>query len=213
MFSKIIKFLRCLPDLKLLCSFKYSGILWDYGWWRSYKKKLPVDKEGNPLPWVTYPFIEFITPRLRKEYTMFEYGGGSSTFFFSKYVNEIFTVESDKEWYKKLKSKCQLNVTPIYKKLIRDGEYAKMAVDTGKKFDIISVDGRDRANCIKNALSALKDEGVIILDDSEREEYKESVDFLRSHSFRSIDFWGFSPGLFYRKCTSILYKDKNCLGI
>ena len=172
-----------------------------------------MDKNGNPLPWLTYPCIEFIMPKLKKEFIMFEYGGGNSTFFFSKYVKKIFTVEHEKEWHKGLKSKCRNNVILMHEKLIYGGEYSKTAVKTGKKFDIISIDGRDRVNCIKNALSALKDEGIIVLDDSERKKYKGGVDFLKNRGFRSIDFGGFSPGLFYRKCTSIFYRDKNCLEI
>jgi hypothetical protein len=51
------------------------------------------------------------------------------------------------------------------------------------------------------------------LDDSERDAYDEAVSFLLSNNFKKIDFWGISPGLFYKKSTTIFYKKKNCLDI
>ena len=82
-----------------------------------------------------------------------------------------------------------------------------------KKFDIVIVDGRDRVNCVKNAVNSIKVDGVIVLDDSERESYKAGIDFLLNKNFKKIDFWGISPGLFYKKNTSIFYKVNNCIGI
>ena len=32
-------------------------------------------------------------------------------------------------------------------------------------------------------------------------------------AYNELDFWGIAPGIFYNKCTSIFYKDNNCLGI
>ncbi len=54
--------------IKILLSQLYSGYLLDNGWFQSYKNKTSVDKNGNPIPWVTYPFIDFISERLNKEY-------------------------------------------------------------------------------------------------------------------------------------------------
>ncbi|MGZ3778662.1 MAG: FkbM family methyltransferase, partial [Mucilaginibacter sp.] len=82
-----------------------------------------------------------------------------------------------------------------------------------ESFDIIIVDGRDRVNCCKQAVDALSPTGVIVLDDSEREFYREAVDFLLKKRFKQLAFTGISPGLFYRKATSVFYKDVNCLEI
>ena len=82
-----------------------------------------------------------------------------------------------------------------------------------KKYEIIVIDGRDRVNCIKHSLKALKVNGVIILDDSERREYIKGRRYLMKNGFNNIDFWGISPGTFMKKCTTIFYKEVNCLGI
>ena len=105
------------------------------------------------------------------------------------------------------------NVNFIFKELIYNGEYSKVINVQSKYFDIIVIDGRDRVNCIKNSLRSLKNNGVIVLDDSEREEYIEGVQYLMNNGFKKIDFWGISAGLFYKKNTSIFYKVNNCLEI
>ena len=94
-----------------------------------------------------------------------------------------------------------------------DGKYCRMAHNYSEKFHIIIVDGRDRVNCCKNSITALTDDGVIVLDDSERPQYKEAIDYLKSKGFKELPFSGISPGSFINKSTTIFYKSKNCLGI
>lgn len=81
------------------------------------------------------------------------------------------------------------------------------------KFDIIIIDGLHRVECCKKALNHLKSSSVIILDDSEREEYREGIDFLMRKGMRKIDFSGIAPGILFNKCTTIFYKTKNCMDI
>jgi hypothetical protein len=38
----------------------------------SFKMKLPVDKDSKPIPWMTYPFIDFISDRLYPDMEIFE---------------------------------------------------------------------------------------------------------------------------------------------
>ena len=44
---------------------------------------MPIDKNSNPLPWVTYGFIDFISERLNKSIDVFEYGSGNSTLWYA----------------------------------------------------------------------------------------------------------------------------------
>jgi hypothetical protein len=199
--------------LKSLLSFNNKGYLDDIGWFKSFDTLSPVDKDGNPIPWVTYSFIDFIKERLNKQHTVFEFGSGNSTFFYAKYAGIVVSVEHDKDWYDKIVKSKPENSEMIFTELIRGGDYCKMPVKLGEKFDIIIVDGRDRVNCCKQAVDALSDNGVVVLDDSEREFYKEGVDFLIKKGFKHLSLSGISPGLFYRKSTSVFYKADNCLGI
>ncbi|GAB4302130.1 MAG: hypothetical protein Fur0034_16600 [Desulfuromonadia bacterium] len=101
----------------------------------------------------------------------------------------------------------------IYRELEYGGEYSMEAARQDELYDMIIVDGRDRVNCIVRSIGALSDRGVMVLDDSERTDYLEGTAWLRGEGFRRLDFWGMAPGLLYKKCTSIFYRDHNCLGI
>lgn len=216
MLNKIWKMVDIITQpkiLKQLISMKYSGYLKEIGWINSFRQKIPVDKEDNPLPWVTYSFIDFIVNRLNNKMDIFEFGSGNSTLWYASKVNTVTSVEHDSTWFEKIKENMPKNVNIYYKELIYNGEYSNFSNTLEEKFDIVIIDGRDRVNCMKNAIYSIKENGVIFLDDSEREQYKKGIDFLLNNDFKKIDFWGISPGLFYKKNTTVFYKNNNCLGI
>ena len=190
-----------------------EGALEEDGWFRSYRVSAPVDRHGEAIPWVTYPFIDFISERLEKEFDIFEFGSGNSTLFYSRHVRSVTSVEHDKAWYETMVANLPANAIMLFKELSADGDYSRSAEATLKPYDIIIVDGRDRVNCCRNCLSALKAGGVVVLDDSERPEYHAGRTFLKNHGFREIPFWGMAPGLLYKKCTTVFYRTDNCLGI
>lgn len=199
--------------LKQLISMNESGYLNEIGWINSFKNQMPMDKDSKPLPWVTYGFIDFISDRLNKDMDIFEYGSGNSTLWYGERVNSVTSVEHDRDWYEKIKSNMPKNVNINYQKLVYNDKYSNFSNNSNVKFDIVIVDGRDRVNCVKNAIFSIKDNGIIVLDDSEREQYKEGIEFLQHKNFKKLDFWGISPGLLYKKNTTIFYKSSNCLGI
>ncbi|WP_316797154.1 FkbM family methyltransferase [Pedobacter agri] len=199
--------------LKALLSYGHKGYLSSIGWFTAFDHKQAVDGAGKALPWVTYSFIDFIKERINKALHIFEYGSGNSTIFYAERAGSVTSVEHDKGWYEKVKGTSPANAEMIYCELQRDGEYAKKAALLGKKFDIIIVDGRDRVRCCKYSLDALTPNGVIVLDDSEREVYENARVLLKDKGFKEISFSGISPGLFYEKATSVFYKADNCLGI
>lgn len=191
----------------------FRGYLKEIGWIESFNHQLPINQKQEPLPWVTYGFIDFIASRLKKSMDIFEYGSGNSTLWYASKVNSVIAVEHSKEWFETIKEKMPNNVEIYFQELQYGGEYSIFSNQVNKKFDIIIIDGRDRVNSLKNSINNLKNGGVIILDDSEREAYREGISFLLNNNFRKIDFWGISPGLFYKKNTTIFYRENNCLGI
>ncbi len=54
--------------LEILCS--------KTGWWRSVKESKPVDAQGKPLPWMTYPALAWMDQLDLAECRIFEYGAG-----------------------------------------------------------------------------------------------------------------------------------------
>jgi len=199
--------------LAALLSYGHKGYLSTIGWFTAFDNHQAVDANNQPIPWVTYSFIDFIKTRLNNNLSIFEYGSGNSTLFYAKNVKKVVSVEHDKAWYDRIVKEKASNAEMIFTALERGGEYSKKATLLGEKFDIIIVDGRDRVNCCMNSINALTESGVLILDDSEREVYQKARTFLIEKGFKELPFTGISPGLFYNKTTSVFYKADNCLGI
>ncbi|MBN2768529.1 MAG: hypothetical protein JXQ68_05460 [Campylobacterales bacterium] len=183
------------------------------GWLRSLEAGKPIDKEGNPIPWINYPMIRFLEERLTDDLNVFEFGSGYSTLFYAEKVKSITSLEYDKNWFELIKSMVPKNAQLIYKKKDRDGEYCRAIHLANKKYDVIIIDGRDRVNCIKQSFSALSLQGVIILDDSQREWYKEGIVLVNEKGFRILNIEGLKPHGTDTDRTAIFYRDDNCLGI
>jgi hypothetical protein len=204
---------RVIIDLKAVYILRNYGMLYEEGWWESYRKKQSIDKEGRPIPWFTYPCIIFLNERIKGEFKIFEYGSGNSTFWWAERASEVVTCEHDLYWYEKIKSDLPHNVTIFHRNLVYGGEYSKSITNFKEYFDIIVIDGRDRVSCAKNSILALKEDGVIIWDDTERQRYQEGIKFLEASGFKRIDFWGTRPIGTAKSCTSIFYRVNNCLNI
>ncbi len=199
--------------IKTLLSFGIKGYLSEIGWFKAFETKSAVGRDGEPIPWVTYSFIDFISDRIQQDHTVFEFGSGNSTLYYAKRAQKVVSVEHDEEWFAKITSSKAANSEMIFCELEKGGKYSKMPASMDMKFDIIIVDGRDRVNCCLESLLALSDRGVVVLDDSERDHYAEAIKFFKNNGFKELSFSGISPGLFYRKSTSVFYKNSNCLGI
>jgi hypothetical protein len=183
------------------------------GWLRSYQEKLPVDAAGNPIPWYTYPFIRFVEGRLTPEMDVFEFGSGHSTIWWSKHVGSVRACEHDKDWYEVIASRLPANVVVDVAPNDSDA-YVGAAAATGRKYDIVIVDGRRRVECATRSIDALKPGGVIVWDNSDRERYEPGFAHLAAQGFTGrIDFWGMAPLSAREACTSVFYRRENCLGI
>jgi len=200
-------------DIYSLYSLKSGGPLKDDGWFKSFKEESSIDANGNPLPWMTYPAIDFLNKKITGQMSIFEYGCGYSTLWWATRTKEVIAVEHNRAWYEKMKMLTPENATINYIPLEYGGQYSRKVSEFCNKFDIIVIDGRDRVNCAINSLAAIKDNGVIIWDNSERKEYEEGIKFLHDHGYRRIEFIGMCPIVNYKSETSLFYKSNNVLGI
>ena len=215
----MIEALKTLPRFLMRKTGLYSsyylrtyGYLREMNWFRSYDTLQIIGPNNEPLPWITYPTIHFLESRLRSDMSVFEFGSGNSTFWWAKRVAQVDTVEHLKEWYDKLLPSLPDNVNLHLVELERGGEYCRTPTRLDKQFDLVMIDGRDRVNCAKQSLSALKDDGVIVWDNTDRAKYREGFEFLHYEGFRQIDFFGLGPRCVEGWPTSVFYRANNCLG-
>jgi len=211
--KSIIQFVRNPKELRALLSLRHTGYLNDVGWFNAFRIGEPVDKNNQPIPWFTYPAIDFLAGRLNKNLKVFEFGSGNSSLFFAKRVSSITSVEHNKEWFEKIKNSLPENSVIHHVESKSSEQYLQPLIKIGRKFDIIIIDGIFRNECLINSIDYLTENGVVILDDSERTDYTSGVNFILSNNFKRVDFTGIAPGLLYSKSTSIFYKSGNCLNI
>ncbi len=216
-FRRKFAFLRVMNYKRLLC-FTRNSYLAQTGWIESLRRGYPCDAEGNPLPWMNYAFIAFIKERLQPEMMVLEFGTGYSSLFWAAHVKQVFSVEHDEFFINLLKTQLPDNVTLYHAPPGGDppyyafGEYIS-SQNGGLKFDIVVIDGLARADCARHAPKVLSPDGVIILDDSQRAEYGKVHAFLQGIGFKQITFEGLKPADRAINCTTVFYRDANCLHI
>ncbi|MBK5277414.1 MAG: class I SAM-dependent methyltransferase [Bacteroidia bacterium] len=153
-------------------------------------------------PWTSQASIKTFERILHNNMIGFECGSGFSTVFFSKYLKQLTSVEHNEEWSNivrtKLKDKGITNVDYHFipsKKESSTREYSFykdynltskdftirkeyhdyfsfVSTFPNEHFDFIIVDGRARVECCLNAIPKLKEGGLFVLDNSDRDRYK-----------------------------------------
>lgn len=173
-----------------------------------------LDRKGEPLPWYTYPAIDFLSSRDFKEKIILEFGAGQSTLWRAKRSKKVVSFEGDGDWYNRVKRSAPSNVdfhlvptaTPqTCLTEIRD----TLRQNTHHSFDLIIIDGFWRFELCEVAKEVLEPTGAIIADDSNGYGFYDA--FKGSREFKRADFWGNAPGVILERCTSIYFKDKSPL--
>lgn len=184
----------------------------DVGWFTSINNQKNIFN-NELVPWVSYPFIEFLMPRLKADFAVFEFGMGSSTVFFSKKCKEVVAVEHDHQWYVKTKENLKDSSNIDLKFRALENGYSKTINENDKEYDVVMIDGRKRIDCLKNSVTNLSNKGVIILDNSDRAKYKDTFGYMSQSGFKEITISGLVIAHYMKSSTTIFYRKSNCLGI
>ncbi len=169
------------------------------GYFRSVVKGAPVAADGKPLPWFTYPAIEFLIQFNFTDKRVFEYGAGNSSLFWAARAREVVAVESDRQWFNRISGNRPSNLLLNFH---ADKEnYVSCITRQEGKFDVIVIDGQWRNACAAICDAYLNSHGMIVVDNSDRH-YK-GCDLLRKKGFFQVDFSGLSPVNSYASTTSV----------
>ena len=132
------------------------------------------DEDGTIIIFSYLPMLKKWCEKIKPK-TIFEYGPGESTNFFLSlpYLNKIISVEHDKYYYNKCKSRFKDNRLELNQVEcnVNNSSYATSILNHDEKFDMIFVDGRRRVESCISALQKASSDGCIILHDSYRENY------------------------------------------
>lgn len=179
------------------------------GWLESLQQEKPVSKSGAPIPWYTYPAIEFIEPRIRPDFRVFEYGSGWSTLWWGERVDTVFAVEHDPAWSELVQPQLPPNARVALR--TEPDRYVGEIDACGGDFDIVVVDGEHRNRCAKAAAARLKPSGAIVFDNSDRQSHSDGLRYLSGEGLLRIDFFGLVPCYPYKNCTSFFFRDTRWL--
>ncbi len=170
----------------------------DFGHNTSNLESSAMDKGGEPIPWYTYPAIEFINQLDLSGRKVFEWGSGNSSLYYAQHAREVISIESDRSWHDVIKNKTLKNGSVIYQD---ETTYCDAIKGYSSKFDLIVIDGINRNQCAEVAPDFLKKSGMIILDNSDW--HPGAVRSLNQANLIQIDFNGFGPINKYSWTTSM----------
>ena len=204
--------------LKLWLRHKFSTILY----YKIYRWLNPSD------PFFTPRAIKYISSHLNRDMKVFEWGSGASTFWFSKRVGMVHSIEHDEGWYSrgleniKLKGCNNVSLTysppvdlpadfdwhqwkyyPQLQHSLRKPDFLTYLQEIDKYpdnfFDCIVIDGRERVGCALHAMPKLKVGGFIVLDDSMRPKYREIFNIYEGWKAEVFDFGLIQTTVFSRE--------------
>jgi hypothetical protein len=178
------------------------------------------DKEGNYVPWYTYPAIEALKNWDLSGKRVFEYSSGYSTLFWAARAREVVSVEHNPVWYERISKLAPENAQIIFAPITqREGDYNATpetreqlkryseAIRDFGTFDAIILDGYEgfslRYQCARIARPQLSANGLIILDNSDW--LPVTAGFLRQSGLIEVDLSGLKPGRDYSQTTSFFF--------
>lgn len=180
-----------------------------FGQWRSVRERMAVNAKGMEVPWYTYPAIEYLSGFDFSDCDVFEFGSGNSSAFWASRARSVCSVEDNQDWFDVVRKKKKANQTIIHR--ANELGYAKSLAEQGRLFEVIVIDGNWRRACSIEALDCLKEGGMIVLDNSDREVERECGRLFRENGLLQIDFSGFGPINGYCWSTSIFIKTPTLL--
>ena len=181
-------------------------LIYGFGLHRSLVDQACVDASGAPLPWYTFPMIEFLDQHDFSKARVFECGSGNSTRYWAQRAKLVVSVEHDEEWHRRMSTVLagQTNVEITHAAEPR--AYIEH-IRTRGRFDVIVIDGEQRVETARSGMACREDGGIIILDNADG--YTDVAQILREEGgLLQIDFNGFGPFNSVPWRTSMFMKDR-----
>ena len=144
-------------------------------------------------PWIPYPAIPAFSNLLQPGCRYWEWGAGASTIYAASRKVEIWSVEHDPKWFYFTAStlaqqQTDTKISLIFRPLTF--EYCQAIKEIDGKFDLIFIDGRLRVDCCRQSVEKLSPGGIIVLDNSDRPQYEEGINFIKSQGFTESLYQG-----------------------
>ena len=183
----------------------------EYGHLKSKEAQKSIDKDSNPIPWFTYPSIEYLKQLDLKNFNCLEWGCGNSTFFFAQKTKHITSIEDNIEWYQIVNNRINEYGISNIELLFAKNEKEYISPQIGNKYDIIIIDGNYRKECIETSINLFSGKGFIILDNSNR--YPDFCEIIKANNLLQVDFIGFGPIVDFTTQTTFFFATESIYNI
>lgn len=173
-----------------------------YGHRMSINQNRCIDRHGNPIPWYTYPAIEYLQSLDFTTARVLEYGSGASSLWWAALADSVLAVEHDAGWYNQVQQHQVPNLTIKLAQSVDD--YVTAGAGSGEPFQVVIIDGIHRHRCAQQLKQIIANECLIVLDNSDW--HPQTAKLLREDlDLLQVDFHGFGPINPYTSTTSIFF--------
>lgn len=164
----------------------------------------PADSEGRPLPWCTYPFLDFAADWNTSRWHVLEFGSGQSTLYWAARVARVVAFENKADWLAEMSAKVPANVEL---RAFPDAQTLDELPRLSPKPDLVIIDGFRREACATKSLEAFGTRPLYVLDNADW--FPRTAAVLRNAGLHEIRFKGFGPVNNYAWATSLLVGREN----
>jgi hypothetical protein len=183
-----------------------------YGQLVSMEHKISVDGNGRPIPWYTYPAIEYLSNLDFSQKRVFEWGSGNSSLWWGIRCHEIVAIESDREWYSKMNSAMSATSgTKFHDYRLCEDMLSYVNHRDIVNSNIVIIDGTFRTCCAAFFLSQMSEANnfeILIFDNAD---WQPDVIRILNDKLRDwvqVDFHGFGPINDFTTTTTIFVNSK-----
>ena len=174
------------------------------GWVGSLVQGTPVDGAGRPIPSFTHSATEFVETHLRSAWRVHVWGDPAVAPWWAGRVNAVRVVTETQGPELTYGPNVTIARIPV-------GRDYSGSVGIGGPFDVAVLGGEDLDGCAKATLGHVRDTGLVIVENSDRQACAVAIETFAALGWRRIDFWGLLPGYLFRGCTTVLFKDERYL--
>jgi hypothetical protein len=183
------------------------------------------------VPWLCFDLIDWLDAALGDAPRVFEYGSGGSTRYWLRHDATVTSVEHNAGWYQVVRRACgghprldyrlvepapletgvvadasdpalYHSADPAYRQMDFRAYVTQIDAFPDAYFDVVLVDGRARAACIRNAAPKVKPGGMLIVDNANREWYLKQTRPLLA-GFDCYVFRGLTPRSLFEDTTHV----------
>lgn len=193
---KAHNYCKQLANFKILAS--------RYGQFRTVTNMDCIDPYGKPIPWYTYPAIEYLSHLDFSKKKIFEYGSGNSSLWWLGKASSVVSVEDNEKWYEKVSEEAHAHFDR-FKYILEKNKNKYISALDADTYEIVIIDGKYRPECANHVLSLYKDSErgeMLVFDNSDW--YHETIQKIRETlNWIEVDFHGLGPINNYTWTTSI----------